>query len=141
MASPRSFAKKMRAFADDIPKQVNEIKKQAVQEIVLQVVPDTPVLTGQARSNYYTTNSDPDTSSTAFGPFTQDGYQSINRMRVALQGAKPGIPMHVTNNLPYIGRLNDGYSAQAPANFVQIAIGRAQAIIARQVIRYGGYNG
>jgi len=141
MASPRSFAKKMRAFANDIPKQVNEIKKQVVQEIVLQVVPDTPVDTGQARSNYFTTNGTANSSIAAFGPFTKDGYQSINRMRVALQGAKPGVSMHVTNNLPYIGRLNDGYSAQAPANFVQIAIARGQAIIARQTIRYGVYNG
>jgi hypothetical protein len=141
MASPRSFAKKMRAYKNDIPKQVNEIKKQAVQEIVLQVVPDTPVRSGQARSNYFTTNGSANTSVTAHGPFTQDGYQSINRMRVALQGARPGIPMHITNNLPYIGRLNDGYSAQAPANFIQIAIARAQGIIRRQVIRYGGYNG
>lgn len=141
MASPRSFAKKMRAFANDVPKQVNEIKKQAVQEIVLTVVPATPVRTGQARSNYFTTNGGANTSALAFGPFTKDGYQSVNRMRVALQGAKPGIAMHVTNNLPYIGRLNDGYSAQAPANFVQIAIASAQAIIRRQVIRYGGYNG
>ncbi len=141
MASPRSFAKKMRAYKDDISKQVNEVKKQAVQEIVLQVVPDTPVLTGQARSNYYTTNGSPSAAVTAYGPFTQDGYQSINRMRIALQGAKPGVPMFITNNLPYIGRLNDGYSAQAPANFIQIAIARAQGIIRRQVIRYGGYNG
>lgn len=138
MAAPRSFAKRIRAYKDDIPKQVNEIKKQAVQEIVLQVVPDTPVLTGQARSNYFTTNGSPDTGSTAYGPFTQNGYQSLNRMRVALQGARPGVPMYITNNLPYIGRLNDGYSTQAPANFIQIAIARAQGIIRRQVIRYGG---
>jgi hypothetical protein len=141
MASPRSFAKKMRAYADDIPKQVNEIKKQVVQEIVLEVVPDTPVATGQARSNYFTTNGSADTSSTAFGPFTKNGYQSINRMRTALQSAKPGVPMHVTNNLPYIARLNEGYSLQAPANFIEIAISRGRAIIQRQVIRYGGYNG
>lgn len=141
MASPRSFAKKMRAFANDIPKQVNEIKKQAVQEIVLQVVPDTPVLTGQARSNYFTYNGEANGSITAFGPFSKDGYQSINRMRVALQGAKAGVPMHIVNNLPYIAKLNGGSSTQAPENFVQIAIARGQAIIARQTIRYGVYNG
>lgn len=131
----------MRAFANDIPKQVNEIKKQAVQEIILQVVPDTPVRTGQARSNYFTTNGTASGSITAHGPFTKDGYQSVNRMRVALQGARPGVAMHITNNLPYIARLNQGYSAQAPAQFVEIAIARGQAIIARQTIRYGVYNG
>ena len=29
--------------------------------------------------------------------------------------------IHITNNLPYIGRLNDGHSAQAPKDFVRIA--------------------
>ena len=139
MANPRSFAKKMRAWADDIPKQVNEVKKQVVQEIVLQVVPVTPVRTGQARSGYFVTNGDADTSSIPFGPFTKDGYQSINRMRVALQGATFGVPMHITNNLPYIERLNDGYSAQAPAGFIEIAKATGVAIIERQVIRYKGY--
>ena len=138
MANPRGFAKKMRAWADDIPKQVNEIKKQAVNEIVQQIVPDTPVLTGQARSNYFTTNGAPDTSSLAYGPFTQDGYQSINRARTATAAAKPGVPMFITNNLPYIGKLNGGSSKQAPANFIEIAKDRGLAIIARQVIRYRG---
>lgn len=138
MTDLRSFAKRLRYFADDIPKQANEIKKQAVQEIVLTVVPATPVRTGQARSGYFTTNGEADSSSLPYGPFTQDGYQTINRMRVALIGARPGVPMHVTNNLPYIGRLNTGYSTQAPAQFIEIAIGEARAIIRRQVIRYTG---
>ena len=29
--------------------------------------------------------------------------------------------IHITNNLPYIGSLNDGHSKQAPAGFVQMA--------------------
>ena len=30
--------------------------------------------------------------------------------------------VHITNNLPYIGALNDGHSKQAPADFVRIAV-------------------
>lgn len=30
--------------------------------------------------------------------------------------------IHITNNLPYIGALNDGHSKQAPADFVRIAV-------------------
>ncbi len=40
-----------------------------------------------------------------------------------------GIDVFVQNNQPYIGRLNDGYSEKAPANFVEasmaIAVGGA----------------
>lgn len=30
--------------------------------------------------------------------------------------------IHITNNLPYIGALNDGHSKQAPAGFVRTAV-------------------
>lgn len=33
--------------------------------------------------------------------------------------------VYISNNVPYIQRLNDGYSKQAPANFVQIEVRRA----------------
>lgn len=137
MTDLRSFAKRLRYFANDIPKQANEIKKNVVQEIVNTIVPATPVRTGQARSGYFTTNGEA-SGSLPYGPFTQDGYQSIARARAAVMQAKPGVPMHITNNLPYIARLNTGYSTQAPAQFVEIAIGEARAIIRRQVIRYTG---
>lgn len=139
MPGPRSFAQKMRAFADDIPKQLNEIKKAAVAEIVLTIVPATPVRTGQARSGYFTTVTSPNLSSLPFGPFTKDGYQSIERMRQATRIVRPGQTMHITNNLPYIGRLNEGYSFQAPAQFTRIATAKAIGIVRRQAIRYRGY--
>lgn len=34
-------------------------------------------------------------------------------------------PIHVTNNVPYIVRLNEGSSKQAPRGFVQAAIAKA----------------
>lgn len=34
-------------------------------------------------------------------------------------------PIYVVNDVPYIGRLNDGWSTQAPAGFIQIAVARA----------------
>lgn len=139
MANPRGFAKKMRAWADDIPKQVNEVKKQVASEIILQVVPATPVLTGQARSNYHTAINEPDRSILAFGPFTKDGYRSIAQMRQVIPRVKPGEPLYITNNLPYIYKLNDGSSKQAPKNFIEIAINEARDIIRRQRIRYRGY--
>jgi hypothetical protein len=30
--------------------------------------------------------------------------------------------VHISNNLPYIGALNDGHSKQAPADFVRLAV-------------------
>lgn len=139
MARPRSFAKRMRAFAKDIPRQQNEIKKELAIESVLQVVPDTPVLSGQARSNWTASLGSPNNSFILFGPFTTAGDNAVNRARAVIAGAKPGQDIYLTNNLPYIERLNNGYSKQAPAMFFEIAIARAKGILKRQVIRYGKY--
>ncbi len=35
---------------------------------------------------------------------------------------KKNAEIHVTNNLSYIGALNDGHSKQAPADFVRLAV-------------------
>jgi hypothetical protein len=37
--------------------------------------------------------------------------------------------MHITNNLPYIVRLNQGYSAQAPAGYVEQGVLAARRAI------------
>ncbi len=48
--------------------------------------------------------------------------ETINQARAVLATKKPGQKIYITNNLPYIRRLNDGYSKQAPAGFVERAV-------------------
>ncbi len=130
----RGFAKKLRAFADDIPAQTNEIKKMAAQEFVNQVVADTPKDTGQAKSNWITALGTADTTTIRKGP--GNGDASLTRARMTIGGATPGQAIHVTNNLPYMPRLDAGYSKQAPAGFVKRAAARTRALIRRQRIRW-----
>lgn len=113
--------------------------------MLTQVVGDTPVLTGQARGNWITSIGSPDASSVLFGPYnpskgagtTRTGNTSVNVGVAKIKGAAFGVPIYLNNNLPYIARLNDGYSKQAPRNFFAIAIARARGIMKRQAIRYG----
>lgn len=56
-----------------------------------------------------------------------DGTPTINEARAVIsrygeRQASRGVPIHIQNAVPYIGRLNDGYSAQAPAGFVEEAV-------------------
>lgn len=141
--SPKSFAKRLRRFANDIPRLQNEIKKEIIREVATEVVGRTPVLTGQARSNYFFTIGRPDNTSLMAGPFGGgrfgSGDMSLGRAFAAISRVKPGEPVYMTNNLPYIGRLNDGYSAQAPARFIQTATESGIALIQRQVVRFSRY--
>lgn len=152
--SPRSFAQRLRAFADDIPKQQNEIKKEFARECLVTVVGDTPVDTGQARGNWIVTIDSVDTTTLVPGPFgpskyrassnystqgskTRGGDQAITLGLNKIRNVKVGQKINLQNNLPYIARLDEGYSTQAPANFFKLAIDKARAIIKKQKIRYG----
>jgi hypothetical protein len=47
---------------------------------------------------------------------------AIDQAQETVAQYKGGQTIHIANNLPYIGLLNDGSSAQAPAGFVQTAV-------------------
>lgn len=94
-----------------------------------EVVMTTPVDTGRARSNWLVSLGSPKSGtrepyapgdSGNSGPANaalqmQDAAATIGQYRI-------GQTIFITNNLPYIQRLNDGWSAQAPAGFVEQAV-------------------
>lgn len=81
----------------------------------------TPVDTGRARANWLPSLNVPD-----FRNVEPNGKQSIDPV---LSSYKIDDTIFITNNLPYIQRLNEGYSQQAPAGFVEAAIQKAKRII------------
>ena len=118
-------------------KAIDEAASKLAVDTALTIVGDlafkTPVDTSQALSNWIVTLETP--SSDKIKPhFPGEGGSSqkssaaetINQARAILAKKKPGQKIYITNNLPYIRRLNDGYSKQAPAGFVErsVLIGR-----------------
>ena len=116
----------------DRPPTKEFIKVQAdanteMRKIALKVLGNlaatTPVDTGRAKGNWQTAlNSKP--------VGTLEQHDKAGAVMYALgkrvvDGAALGDSIWISNNLPYIQRLNDGWSQQAPANFVQLAITKA----------------
>lgn len=112
----------MSKFGDQLDtaynKKVLGTLKRAVRATALvvdaELVRRTPVDTGRARANWLPSLNSPD-------------------IRIVAPGAKPTIEntltkfslqdtVLITNNLPYIRRLNDGSSQQAPKGFVEDAV-------------------
>ena len=104
------------------------------------VVMGTPVDTGRARSNWIVAlGAAPSQTIEAYSPGEAGNTEAANTQAALDQGEAvirgyrgEGQEIHITNNLPYIQRLNDGYSAQAPANFVEQAV-----LEAVQVVQFG----
>lgn len=121
-----SFALQMQQYKRDIPHAANEVKKKAARKLVETLVPRTPVLTGQARSNWTVTAGTPFTRATLFPAVDRSGGPSLASLERIIQTVQPNADIYIRNNLPYIVRLNQGYSKQAPANFVQNVIGEVK---------------
>lgn len=91
----------------------------------------TPVDTGHARANWIPSVGQPNTTESdgSGNAAYQSGVVAVASYKLG-QGA-----LWVANVVPYVTRLNYGYSAQAPALFVEMAIDRALTTIQA---RYAG---
>lgn len=130
MAAKVDFAGAARLInevANQIPKTVNDAKKELAREIVKNLVPATPVLTGKARSNWIVTSAAPFQRTNEPPQISIGGAPSFDSLERALLTVQPGATIYIRNNLPYIKRLNEGYSRQAPAKYVESVVSVAQA--------------
>ena len=81
----------------------------------------TPVDTGRARANWNPSLNVPDTT-------VREPNQKRSLVPVAA-AFKLTDTILISNNLPYIRRLNEGSSKQAPAGFVDLAIAKGKRAV------------
>ena len=124
-------------FAEDINRWAQRTEEKldlAVQKIALdlfeRVIMATPVDSGRARANWQVTIGTVPNGTLDLTDKT--GQATISRATATAAGLKAGDVIYMVNNLPYIQRLEDGYSGQAPAGMVGLAVQEFQEI-ARQV--------
>ena len=115
-----------------VVKSLDKFTEKLVQRLSLNVtanlIEDTPVDTGWARSNWVPSIGKPRSKTAGTRAAAENG--SIDNApqsngTLALLNYKLGPSVFISNNVPYIHRLNSGSSRQAPSAFVQNAILRA----------------
>lgn len=124
-----SFSTRVTVLAREIEKNATRLVRQVALAADSAVVTATPVDTGRARSNWIVgINSDPNNPIDTYSP-GQFGSTAGANVAAALAQAQTevskvnnGDTVFISNNLDYIGKLNNGSSAQAPANFVIAAV-------------------
>jgi hypothetical protein len=129
MAELDRLAERMQELKQAIPQAASDLAAHIARTIQNDLVFVTPVDESTALSNWVLTVDEPwfvELSAYYLGESGSTQNQSIN---AALQQAerqlalkKPGMPIFITNNVPYIRALNDGSSAQAPAGFFERAV-------------------
>ena len=112
-----SFARQLKSATGQVTDALNTTWKRSVVQAFTQTVIRTPVDTGRARNSWLLGQSN-------------DG--GIGTATVTINGQQiPDIGGAVLlySNLPYIERLEDGYSGQAPQGMVKITVNQWPAIL------------
>jgi hypothetical protein len=134
MGDLNDLAAKLKRISASIEPNVDKLLKDVAMAVDEEVVRATPVDTGRARANWQMSLNEP-----AQGvlypqpqkpPTPESGAErSVAEGRDVLSQYKTGDTVYITNRLPYIGLLDAGHSAQAPANFVARSVQRARSLI------------
>lgn len=122
----------MATYADglSIHVELTEFASQEMRKLGIladqAIVAATPFDTGRAKSNWLMSLGAPDESINESSISINGSYST--QLAASVLGNYPtdSLPdIWICNNLPYIARLNDGWSQQAPAKFVETAIEQA----------------
>lgn len=123
MSNTAEFEAKIKEFQKKAQEKAEKQVKRICLNVLENVVQQTPVLTGCARGNWRISfGKEPER---VFEKDTKDpgGNQTISTgSSLILSNAKFGIRVNICNSAPYIQRLENGYSRQAPNGMVHITV-------------------
>lgn len=138
MAEPAEFERALVRLGVKVSEGGDAIVRKAFLAIDQAVVLATPVDKGTARSNWLPGFDNPVSGQReAFVPGDGGSTGGANA-QAAIDAAQDLAKdydgeshrsLHLTNNLPYIARLNEGSSAQAPELFVETAVATGAASV------------
>lgn len=112
----KNFGKTIRATSE---KEMRSIVLELLRRIVLK----TPVKSGMAQANWQIGIEKPAPGVIQFGGNpSQASSAAITAGLKQVANIKFGQTIYISNNLPYILRLENGWSNQAPAGMVQLSL-------------------
>lgn len=125
----RSFAIELKAVAKKIPEEaIVAFTKKVALDALARVVKRTPFKTGRARGNWQLAIGSP-------GGQTYDATSiagTISRGNSALASLPPFEVIYLSNHLPYIERLENGYSKLTPNGMLAVTVAEFNAHFAAQ---------
>lgn len=118
----------MATQAEMIKLELEEFTEGIIKEITVnataELIEETPVKTSWARSNWVPNIGNPK-EEVVGTPENPNAFEQESGVANVLAYYKLPATVFISNNVPYITRLNEGSSTQAPAGFVQSAIAKA----------------
>ena len=136
---PSTFARRLNRRAENVRQNIERVRREVAEEMLIEVVLATPVDTGKARSNWQVGIGAP--PSGVVSPYapgrhlglgeTGNANGAIYAGQSVLRVSDPDQTIYIGNNVHYLEKLNDGFSPQAGAGFVERAFERARQRVNR----------
>lgn len=124
-----SFASDVAKYAKLAGSSVDETGRAIVLELFGSVIKDTPVDTGRARGNWQTSMDTPSTGETG----RKGEGPALAELSQQAESFGAGKVIYLSNGLPYILRLEYGWSKQQPGGMVRRNVARIQSIVRKAV--------
>jgi hypothetical protein len=118
MATLHTLASRMRLLERDVKLRANEIAKDVSRAILHSLAVNTPVDTSKAVSNWQIGYNEP--NFTNLKPHFPGKHGSTRAQSVAetiavgnlfIRSKRPGVPLHISNGLDYIERIDENSSS------------------------------
>ncbi len=145
MATLAQFSQNIRKRSSQIENAGSRVVRATSKRALKVLVRSTPVDEGVARSNWRVgLGAAPTAIIDAYSPGKNlgigekanasaaiaAGFARINSVRgVSGRGGGLQVAVIISNNVPYIEKLNNGSSKQAPAGFIEAALSEVNAVI------------
>jgi hypothetical protein len=117
-----SFIQGLEADGAATEQLVSQYVRRFTLGFLRRVVLASPVDTGRFRGNWQVDIGSMEGPKGETGREDRSGGQTIASGLAEIAGHRAFEPVVIVNNVPYAARLNDGWSRQAPAGFVEAAI-------------------
>ena len=126
------FGTAIARFAEATGRNIEEIHKSTTLRLFRAVILSSPVLTGRLRANWICTLEVPATGTT-----NETGLENLVAMGNTIEQHQPEQAIILTNNLPYVQRIEyDGWShTKAPRGMVRINLARFKKMLSEETRR------
>jgi len=125
-----SFSADLSSFLRHCNGNIDKAHRMAVVLVAQGTVLNSPVDTGRFRSNWQFGQAVPQGT---LESVDKSGAATIARMAGQVTSVKAGGEVWIVNNLPYAGRLEYGYSQQAPSGMVRITLANLPAALEQYI--------
>jgi hypothetical protein len=116
--------KSFREVGNFISKIVDVKSRDFLIDTWTDLVNTTPVASGKARASWKISPGSPFTKELPKGDYGYPSTPDLSRY------TRNWTKWYIANTAPYIQRLNDGYSQQAPVGFIELAL-------QKNLVKYG----